>query len=577
MSGGLYLRLAWGSLRRNRRVYVPYMVMSAVTICLFYDLRMLTAELAKRSATVGGMLSFGTWIIGIFSLIFIFYTNSFITKRRKKEFGICNILGMEKRHIARVIFLENLMSGLIGLAGGLAAGVVISKLLALLLMKLVGYAPDFPLKLDTYAAGVTAGVFCGIFLLTFLKNALSVYRSNPMELLSSSKAGEREPKVRWALTVIGVVSLALGYLMAVRIKDPVTAMLLFFVAVMLVIIGTYCLFTSISIAVLKGLKKNKRYYYKPNHFTVVSGMLYRMKQNAVGLANICILSTMVLVTVSTTVCLYAGVDSMMEDVCPRDVQVYFSASDEQDDAKLADIAEKVIADCGEKAENIVVARYYPDIISSKQQYSTMREVVLAVGNTGEVYGTATDTLPTVYLGMDIAGGVDDREDFCMKFAEAADEDIFNGSVSFERGMYDIAYEYHASVMEIYGSLFFLGIFLGILFLAVTVMIIYYKQVSEGYDDSARFKIMRSVGMSGAEVKRSIRSQVMTVFFLPIAVACIHLAFAFPMLNGILNGLVMADARLFGLCTAATAVIFAAVYAVVYGVTARTYYNIVNQE
>ncbi len=577
MSSGLYLRLAWGSLRRNRRVYVPYMVMSAVTICLFYDLRMLTAELAKKSATVGGMLSFGTWIIGIFSLIFIFYTNSFITKRRKKEFGIYNILGMEKRHIARVIFLENLMSGLIGLAGGLVAGVVISKLLALLLMKLVGYAPDFPLKLDTYAAGVTAGVFCGIFLLTFLKNALSVYRSNPMELLSSSKAGEREPKVRWALTVIGVVSLALGYLMAVRIKDPVTAMLLFFVAVMLVIIGTYCLFTSISIAVLKGLKKNKRYYYKPNHFTVVSGMLYRMKQNAVGLANICILSTMVLVTVSTTVCLYAGVDSMMEDVCPRDVQVYFSASDEQDDAKLADIAEKVIADCGEKAENIVVARYYPGTISSKQQYSTMREVVLAVGNTGEVYGTATDTLPTVYLGMDIAGGVDDREDFCMKFAEVADEDIFNGSVSFERGMYDIAYEYHASVMEIYGSLFFLGIFLGILFLAVTVMIIYYKQVSEGYDDSARFKIMRSVGMSGAEVKRSIRSQVMTVFFLPIAVACIHLAFAFPMLNGILNGLVMADARLFGPCTAATAVIFAAVYAVVYGVTARTYYNIVNQE
>lgn len=577
MSSGLYLRLAWGSLRRNRRVYVPYMVMSAVTICLFYDLRMLTAELAKKSATVGGMLSFGTWIIGIFSLIFIFYTNSFITKRRKKEFGIYNILGMEKRHIARVIFLENLMSGLIGLAGGLAAGVVISKLLALLLMKLVGYAPDFPLKLDTYAAGVTAGVFCGIFLLTFLKNALSVYRSNPMELLSSSKAGEREPKVRWALTVIGVVSLALGYLMAVRIKDPVTAMLLFFVAVMLVIIGTYCLFTSISIAVLKGLKKNKRYYYKPNHFTVVSGMLYRMKQNAVGLANICILSTMVLVTVSTTVCLYAGVGSVVEDVCPRDVQVYFSASDEKDDAKLADIAEKVIADCGEKAENIVVARYYPGTISSKQQYSTMREVVLAVGNTGEVYGTATDTLPTVYLGMDIAGGVDDREDFCMKFAEAADEDIFNGSVSFERGMYDIAYEYHASVMEIYGSLFFLGIFLGILFLAVTVMIIYYKQVSEGYDDSARFKIMRSVGMSGAEVKRSIRSQVMTVFFLPIAVACIHLAFAFPMLNGILNGLVMADARLFGLCTAATAVIFAAVYAVVYGVTARTYYNIVNQE
>ena len=577
MSGGLYLRLAWGSLRRNRRVYVPYMVMSAVTICLFYDLRMLTAELAKKSATVGGMLSFGTWIIGIFSLIFIFYTNSFITKRRKKEFGIYNILGMEKRHIARVIFLENLMSGLIGLAGGLAAGVVISKLLALLLMKLVGYAPDFPLKLDTYAAGVTAGVFCGIFLLTFLKNALSVYRSNPMELLSSSKAGEREPKVRWALTVIGVISLALGYFMAVRIKDPATAMLLFFVAVILVIIGTYCLFTSISIAVLKGLKKNKRYYYKPNHFTVVSGMLYRMKQNAVGLANICILSTMVLVTVSTTVCLYAGVDSMMEDVCPRDVQVYFNASDEQDDAKLTAIAEKVIADCGEKAENIVVARYYPGIISSKRQYSTMREVVLAVGNTGEVYGTAADTLPTVYLGMDIAGGVDDWEDFCMKFAEAADEDIFNGSVSFERGMYDIAYEYHASVMEIYGSLFFLGIFLGILFLAVTVMIIYYKQVSEGYDDSARFKIMRSVGMSGAEVKRSIRSQVMTVFFLPIAVACIHLAFAFPMLNGILNGLVMADARLFGLCTAATAVIFAAVYAVVYGVTARTYYNIVNQE
>lgn len=330
----LYPRLAATNLKKNHKVYLPYLLACTVSVMLLCIIMTLMVDPAlgtlRGGAPMQEMLGFGSVVVGIFAAIILFYTNSVLVKQRKREFGLYNILGMEKRHIGRVLFWETLYTALIALFFGLLTAGIFSKLLQLLFVRILGGETGFSLNISLQVIGMTAAVFAGLFLLLYLNTLRVIHLSNPAELLRSTSEGEREPKSNWMLALIGAVCLVSGYIMSIKTQSAMDALTLFFVAVILVIIGTYLLFTSCSIVFLKALRKNKRYYYKTQHFATVSGMIYRMKRNAAGLASICILSTMVLVTVSTTVSLYAGVEDIVNMRCPADIVVEYAAVPEAD-------------------------------------------------------------------------------------------------------------------------------------------------------------------------------------------------------------------------------------------------------
>ena len=654
------------NLQKNAKTYVPYLLTCIGTILMFYNMSFLVVvkEMGEisDSASLRSLLTFGAYVIAIFSVIFLFYTNSFLIKQRKKEFGLFNILGMEKKHIARVMFYETLFTALLSLGIGIAAGILFSKLMILLLFKIISFEVTFGFEIPLPAVMTTICLFSGIFLVNFFYNIFQVHLAKPVELLKGGNVGEREPKTRWLMTLIGVLTLGAGYYFAITTKSALTAVYIFFVAVVLVMIGTYCLFTSGSIVLLKMLRKNKNYYYKLEHFIPVSGMMYRMKQNSVGLANICILSTAVIVMLSTTISLYVGVEDALRTRFPSNVYVKASnANDEQIEAIKQTVAQQ-IAQAGvtpEKAYHYrskgLAAMQEGDYFEPAQSnnFSSNRFVFLELiplqdynQMENKSYELAEDEVLILPLQGNIAGDkislngyelvvkerlssmnykdgnsaavsisnsfyivVKDVENIRRitqlfdgvqgQSGEAADQ----GGLSFYYGLdvkedsetqialtkalnkelnklgfgyADGAEVSRESFYAVYGGLFFLGLFLGLLFIMATVLIMYYKQIAEGYDDKERYEIMQKVGMSLYEVKKSIRSQVLTVFFLPLLAAAIHIAFAFNLITLLLSAFNLTNIPLFAFWTVITVLVFAAFYAIVYALTARTYYKIVRR-
>ena len=666
----LYPRLAWQNVRKNYRVTVPYMLSGAGIIMMYYMIYAIkmgcdAAEMLG-ARTVAATMGFGVIVIGIFAAIFIFYTNSFLMKRRKRELGLYNILGMEKRHIGMVILTETMITFLISLAFGLGLGIAFSKLFFLILDHLMAAASPIPFLIPAGAIVSTVLLFGVIYLVTALYNILQVRLSKPIELLHSSSVGEKEPKARWFLALIGVALLGAGYYLALTIEDPVMALLLFFVAVVLVILGTYLLFIVGITALLKLLKKNKGFYYQTKHFTTVSGMLYRMKQNAAGLASICILFTCLLVTVSTTFSLYTGVEDMVAARNPNDVNFELYDTNDQALEGLKELTEELCARqglsithsmdrkfwsfAGSRVGNVlydgdgtVSNQYYMlevYTLSDYNRYNNTHETLAPgeallydpAGNIeagaiehgeltvfGETFqvrkvdfaqGVASPK-STTWLGYsDYALVLDDsrfQEDgrFMVKGGQAVADMVYridlsdnsreavqrfsdtywdeaeqhwhafseNGG-SYERLVFSTKASDLTDAMELYGGLFFLGLFMGAVFLMGTVLIIYYKQVSEGYEDARRFDIMQKVGMSHQEVKRSIHSQVLMVFFLPLFMAILHLGVAFHMLQLILAMLNMVNFTLILISMVGCVLVFSVMYLVIYLLTARTYYKIV---
>lgn len=608
------------------------------------------------SQSLESILMLGSIVIAIFSVILLLYTNSFLIKRRKKEFGLFNILGMEKKHIARVMAIENLYTAVISIFSGLLLGILFSKLMFLLLMKLLQFGVPFGFEISVPAAAITALLFSCIFILTLVCNLMQVHLSKPVELLRGSNTGEKEPKTKAVLASVGFITLSAGYLTANIADNPLAALNVFFIAVILVITGTYCLFTAGSIALLKMLRANKSYYYKTGHFTMVSGMLYRMKQNAAGLANICILSTMVLVMLSGTISLYFGMEDALRNRFPRNIEIdaYGVTAGKRDliDEKTGSI----ISASGIGIKNMVKYRYngytfrqagslfsfdrpgtgmisvntyvyfipvddYNRLQNTSETLSS-DELLLYTPNTdypfdnvsfdGLEYKIKTKlTLLNVegnnsvlftdlyyfiipdeqtaekiynavsgnkydqagmsyYCGFDVDGGAEKQKALADALCVLPQE-----LDSEETWIHVAAAEYHKSeFLSVYGGLFFLGIFLGALFIMAAVLIMYYKQISEGYDDKNRFEIMQKVGMSRGEVKETIRAQVLIVFFAPLAAAGIHVAAAFRMLTRLLSVLNLTNTALFAWCTAGTILVFALLYSAVYLLTARVYYKIV---
>ena len=667
MNKGMYTKLAITNIKNNRQFYFPYLLTGIITVAMFYIMCALESNPGIQSMPgakdLGLILRLGIGVIGIFAVIFLFYTNSFIIKRRKKELGIYNILGMEKRHIAKILSKEAFFTAIIAIGGGLVTGVLFHKLACMLLYRMIGFNGGITFSFSKKGVMITAILFAIVYLLTYIYDLFQVQLANPIELLQSGNKGEREPKTKAIMAVLGVLCLGTGYFIAITTKNPIKALTLFFVAVILVIIGTYLLFTAGSIALLKILRRNKGYYYQTKHFTSVSGMIYRMKQNAVGLANICILSTMVLVAVSTTVSLYVGVEDIMKERYPNEINIraYYDTGAPSEDS-IAPIVEKSVKESGRKIrhEEDYLELYFA-AIKDQGQYSLDKEKVKTAGDrvsgfvvlTREdckkkyneeipelaenevalftIKKTDMDTLVLENRSYHVKEikQFQNTEDF-ETIADIMDEYyyvIVNDVQDMERLWQlqkDIYQENSSSISrqvrldidgdseqkkecfeniktalgpeqakarilndsrqssldefyQIYGGFLFLGLFLGILFLMITVLIIFYKQISEGYDDKERFSIMEKVGMSNDEVKATIRSQVRTVFFLPILMAAIHVGMAFPMIKRLLSLFGLSNTALFAGCMAGTILVFALIYLLVFLKTSKTYYKIVGEQ
>lgn len=659
MSKSVYAKLAVTNLKNNRKTYLPYLLTSVLTVMMFYILDALTRNKSIGDGTLQTVLVMATNVVAIFSVIFLFYTNSFLIKRRKKEIGVYNILGMGKRHIARMLLVETAVTTVISIGGGLLGGIIFGKLMYLVLLKILHYDVNMNFAVIPVSVQRTVILFLGIFLLTLIYNLLQIRLANPIELLRGSRSGEKEPKTKIFLAAAGVILVGIGYYIALATKSPMEALGSFFVAVVCVILGTYALFMAGSIALLKMLRKNKGFYYKTKHFTSVSGMIYRMKQNAVGLANICILSTMVLVMISTSVSLYMGMEDVLKYRYPKEYEVSASVTDHgETEEKINQIITEETKKAGVETsgeiryhEGSLAAVLEGDKLKLQDDYSSLSSVELRmipqedynrtekadvnlapdeilVYTTGDTYGK--DTLQIgdrTYRVMDelqnlkiepknksrvvqaVYVVMDNREQI-----QTIMDDVFADSdlpADWIAGMKNIEYirrfdltgsdaagkEASEAILKrmgeevpgtrfdgremsrgdfylLYGGLLFIGIYLGALFLMATVLIIYYKQISEGYDDRERFQIMQKVGMSRQEVKRSIRSQVVSVFFLPLVTAVIHITVAFPVVTKLMATLNLVNVPLFRNCTIATVAVFALFYGIVYAVTAREYYKIV---
>lgn len=642
MNNFIYEKLAVTNLKNNRKTYVPYIFTGVLTVMMFYIIDALSGGKGITQNTLKICLQYATGVIIVFAVIFLFYTNSFLIKRRKKEIGVYNILGMGKRHIARMMAVETILTAGISILGGLVFGIIFGKLMYLLLLKILHNSVDMQFSVNGTAIVQTVILFAGIFLLTYLYNILQIQLVNPVELLHGGNQGEKEPKSRWLLVIVGVAALGNGYWIALTTEAPLEALLKFFVAVVCVIIGTYALFIAGSIVVLKILRKNKAYYYNPKHFTSVSGMIYRMKQNGAGLANICVLSTMVLVMVSTTVSLYAGMEDILDSRFPRDVSIVCNEADTNNEETLQRLIKEQCEKAGVKITDRVryrygsmnavlkgnnlekVEQYYPDNhfyyvemitqeeynriekqnVSLKEQeiltYTTngkcgKKQINIAGQNyqvkkelsemTSQPKSTA-EMYKTLYIVFANAEQIERIEPFSYadkfnlkgddgKQKEALEQIQNEFYEKFPDGTMESRMLSRSSFYELYGGLFFIGIYLGSMFIMATVLIIYYKQISEGYDDRERYQIMQKVGMSKKEVKRSIRSQVLSVFFLPLVVAVIHVAVAFKVMTKILGVLNLTNVSLFAVCTIITIAVFAVFYIIVYSITAKEYYRIVN--
>ena len=675
MSKAFYPRLAAQNCIKNGKFYFPYLLTVVISSAAFY-INLALAQTGslpelKRYFYLSMFMTVGTFVLGLFFIIFLIYTNSFLMKRRGKELALYNILGMGKGNIGLVLSFETLYTWLIGAGGGILLGILLQRLITMLVTKMLRIDVKYEFFISVYGIAVTAIFFGALLFVTLLLNLGRLHVQKPVELLRQGNVGEREPRTRWLLTILGLLSLGGGYAIALTTHNSIQAIGLYFVAVFLVIIGTYCLFSAVSVAVLKALRKNKGFFYRTGNFIGVSGMLHRMNRNAVGLANICILSTMVLVMISATLALFLGTEDAIATRYPGDLnaEVWYWTDRPFDtdraEQKLTEalkeqgatvtgslsysttnrpagfdgssfIIQDDVYDTG--SDRILIPLTAEDYNKlSGQKVSLAKDQLLISGRdslvgdvrfvfrgesgeqvmrfsaapTAEAFSLSSGD---VYLGMvdyiilpdpdtlkefenNCARALGEDEAFLSWFCEintdgsdeekaawsAAVSDPDNcglagdDSIQWQLFRMDTQAENRQDFYTMNGGFFFLGVFLGFVFLMATVLIIYYKQISEGYEDRERFRIMRQVGLEKREIRRSINVQILIVFFAPLVVAGVHVAFDFNLVRLMLILFGLKNAALTAWCTLGTFLVFALIYALVYLLTARVYYRIVSGE
>ena len=657
----LYRRLSWGGIRKNEQRYFPFRLTGSVMVMIFYILYAMTDATWMASVRGSGWAVFvmrlGSFVIGVFSLLFLFYTNSFLVRQRYKEFGLYNVLGMDKRNISRVLFWENLYVALITLLCGFILGVAMSKAAELALMNLLHQPIDYKIRLSPRAMVITVLVYGGIFLLLLLNSLIRVRRAKPLELIKTASMGERMPKFLWVEALAGIALLGYAYYLAVSIQEPLSALIWFFAAVLLVILATYALFLAGSVVLCKLLKKNKRYYYKANHFVSVSSMMFRMRRNGAGLASICILLTTVLVMLVSTASLYIGAESSIQARYPDGITVTANWDSWQTMVDNSPILEAAVRQAAGDAPIhsyrsaqtsglLTETGLYWDADTYRQEHGALRSydqlgtvIVLPLEDYNRMMGTqetledgecllycsrlrynwdsfALEGGPTLRVKkmltecFDIGSAVasitptvvvvtKDSQGFltgatgifhwiCGFDAPETDRE-YNIALALSENLRKLGEDIpglqltriesrednRSGFYELNGSLLFLGVMLSIVFLFAAVLIIYYKQLSEGYEDRSRFAIMRKVGMTRRDIRASINSQMLTVFASPLLMAGLHLCFAFPFLWKILMLFGLLDKVLVTWVALGCFLIFALAYALVYKLTSNTYYTIVS--
>lgn len=650
-----YPKLAVTNIKKNRKSYYPYILTCVLTIMMFYTMDAICKNDGISNMPGGGsmqtVLNMASWITGIFAAIFLFYTNSFLIRQRKKELGIYQVLGMDKRNLVRLLLCETVLTAAVSIGTGLILGILLGKLFFLVLLKMIHFSVPLAFAIEIKSVIRTMVLFGAVFAVTFCFNLLQLRKVDPVDLLHGGNMGEQEPKSKWLLALTGAVTLAVGYGIALMTKSPLSSIGNFFIAVILVIIGTYALFTAGSIVLLKTLKKNKNYYYRPDHFATVSGMLYRMKQNAAGLANICIMSTIVLVLVSVTVSLYAGMNDILKLRFPMEYHVQVTDPDPERVLQMQQIVEEELkreqVELKEKEEMVTLylagmvngdtldilrdgGNFAADnvrgiVVTTLDCYNYMEEKNVTLDE-GEVFlcspekelqGNAVTIGDRRYQVKEHLKSVkleryDDSASIKNVYVVVSDQNELHelaGEYAFEGDQEIVYHQYFEpegekeactaamkaisergaqmegtyfawresskeSFYQLYGGFLFIGIFVGFLFLMGTVLIIYYKQISEGMDDRERFQIMCKVGMSQKEVKNTIHSQVLTVFFLPLGVAMLHVAVAFKVLTKLMAALNLTNVPLEAACTVGTAAVFSVFYILVFFMTSKEYYRIV---
>ena len=671
MKLGFYPQLAWTGMEKNRKTYLPYILTCSGMVMIYYLIGFLSknenVSNIQGGNTLQTILGFGTGVIAVFALIFLFYTNSFLIRRRKKEFGLYNILGMGKRNLMRILLWESAAILVISLAFGLFFGILFSKLTELLLLNMMGSMVNFTFSIEVGSLISTVILFIAIYALIFLNTLRQIHVSKPIELLHSETVGERPPKSNWFLALLGIIILAAAYYIAVTIQEPISALVWFFAAVIMVIVASYLLFIAGSVVLCKILQKNKKYYYQSSHFISISSMMYRMKRNGAGLASICILSTMVLVMLSSTVCLFVGSESSLRGRYPRDVATETYTLDEAQATQVHQITDSIVKNHNLQQKDILNYRYLtlasvlegdkvildPNLMNnaSLSDVGAMRQIfVLSLDEYNRLAGTketlekdeillyntkveynhntltlhdsikkikkkvpkfldngldAVKIYPSLfivvpdieaqrvlfqstaekyqerqiqteyeYYGFNLA--CDDKEQTAIRDEISKEiRKLHEADENFARVAVESLAVNRAVFYGVNGGLLFLGILLGIVFILAAVLIMYYKQISEGYEDQNRFEIMQKVGMTKREIKKSINSQVLTVFFLPLIVAAIHITFAFPMISKLLLLFGLFNTKLLILVTIISFIIFALFYVFVYVITSRAYYDIVS--
>ena len=674
----LYPKLAWQGIRKNAEMYLPYLLMGILMVGVSYIMNYLTRPALMGALSMGGttlmVLQMGKIVISVFSVIFLYYCNSFLIRRRMKEFGLYNILGMGKGNIARVMLWETLLTALLVFAGGLLLGLSLSRLVEMALINLLHADYTVPMELF-YSDGVTwvLLLFGGIYVLILLANLLRMRLSNPVALLKSENAGEKPPKANWFFGLVGLLILLSAYYVAAVSQSPLEALIFFFIAVLMVIVATYLLFVSGSVTLCRMLRRNKRYYYQTRHFISVSAMAYRMKRNGAGMATICILCTMVLVILTSTVCLNGGTDSMVDAICPQDVNltIGLEARNGEENWKRLDAMQQmaldvteemgltpenitsqralvatgkvqngdygIITDADSLKANVLELTVYPLSVYEQATGETVtladRELLYASFKTNEAFSSmsfygsapyrmihAEKELPKRLLSADYRSAwgclvvfTNDAEAFRSeitalvgeksgeammmdrlslhfdldseadtdtqeKLAKTLRSEAIKSTGKDFYGMSSLSVDTRSlcrrDYLSLFGGLFFLGMILGPLFSIAAVLIMYYKQICEGYEDAERFAVMRKVGLTDAEIRRSVNSQVLTVFFAPLLMAGLHMLFAMPMIRLILGAFGLHNDSLFYGIGIASYVVFAVIYALMYLLTSRRYYRIV---
>ena len=657
-----YSKFALNNLVKNKRFILPYIFSAIFTIASFYILTSLSLgsnldKLPQGISATKQVLSLGVIVIAIFSAIFLFYTYSFLIKRRVREFGLYSVLGMTKKQIARILILETIFIAVITLVFGLAFGLLFDKLMLLVLLKLFTAGVSFGFVITPIAVFLTILLFGGIFFLLLIYTVIKISRLKIVALLKEENNGEREPKARFILAILGLGLTGYGYYLAQTIQNPIKAITMFFIAVLAVIFGTYLIFMAVSITVLKLMKNNKTFYYKPKNFISVSGLLYRMKRNAVGLANICILSTMVLVTMGTTSALYAGSEEAYNTRFPRDIIVNGYRSTEGKLTEIEKNVKKATQDAGVEAKDLVSYNMLNVVgrlngteisyetgnvgsldklrtvvvielkdynkVSKEQKTLNTGETLLFIDKKGKyeaneitvqgvnlkikekltdfpgALGTAAaNAFDTYYVVVKDNTDVKKIESALKKKLNMSDEEgeVYNyvgfnisdktkeakvienfkqlekeGNINIEGKA-----ENETNFKGFYASFLFIGVFISMIFVVSQVVIMYYKQISEGYEDKGKFGIMRKVGLTDRQIKQSIRSQVLMIFFAPLAIATLHTVVAYPFIEKILKLFLATNNNVFLIALAVTIAVFGVFYLIVYLITSRIYYRIIKE-